>query len=216
MGLSCPNLGMLLSVSLVAMIEETIRTSSRNTSQGKARRRAERERRRRSMPSGQGPGAVDAPSVQVAPRPERPGPRIPDEHDPGVPPGAGGDVIAAEPGEADLETNADPGDFGDLDPDDADLQATLTVLAVLADDIIGDIVPMWPMSPTWPTIWLATPTSRRYRTGQKTSGTLRRASRPPGGRRGRGDPRPQMTRTTIFPPRGWRSPARRRTRSRTT
>src|SRR5262249_20913839 len=42
--------------------------------------------------------------------------------------------------DADLDTdadldNADPGDFGDLDPDDTDLQATLTVMAVLADDI---------------------------------------------------------------------------------
>ena len=36
--------------------------------------------------------------------------------------------------DADLE-NADLEDFGDLDADDADLQATLTVLAVLADDI---------------------------------------------------------------------------------
>ena len=36
--------------------------------------------------------------------------------------------------DADLE-NADLEDFGDLDADDAELQATLTVLAVLADDI---------------------------------------------------------------------------------
>ena len=48
-------------------------------------------------------------------------------------------MIAGEPGEADLETNADPGDFGDLDADDAGLQAALTVLAVLVDDIAGDI-----------------------------------------------------------------------------
>jgi RNA polymerase primary sigma factor len=48
-------------------------------------------------------------------------------------------LIAAEPGEADLDTSAEPGDFDDLDPDDADLQATLTVLAVLADDISDDI-----------------------------------------------------------------------------
>jgi RNA polymerase primary sigma factor len=45
--------------------------------------------------------------------------------------------------EADLDTdgdleNADPGDFGGLDAGDADLQAALTVLAVLADDI-GDV-----------------------------------------------------------------------------
>jgi RNA polymerase primary sigma factor len=49
-------------------------------------------------------------------------------------------LIAVEPGEADLDTdadlqNADPGDFGGLDADDAGLQAALTVLAVLTDDI---------------------------------------------------------------------------------
>jgi RNA polymerase primary sigma factor len=49
-------------------------------------------------------------------------------------------LIAVELDEADLDTdadleNADPGDFGDLDADDAGLQAALTVLAVLADDI---------------------------------------------------------------------------------
>ena len=44
-------------------------------------------------------------------------------------------MSAEEAGEADLDTDADPGDFDGLDADDADLQATLTVLAVLADDI---------------------------------------------------------------------------------
>ena len=49
-------------------------------------------------------------------------------------------MIAVELDEADLEAgadleNADPGDFGGLDADDAGLQATLTVLAVLGDDI---------------------------------------------------------------------------------
>src|SRR3984957_8978240 len=109
--------------------------SSRNTRQGKARRRAERERQRRSMTLGQEPGAVETQPVQVAPRPEGPGPRNSDEHDSAVRSDAGGVLIAAEPGEADLDTSADPDDFGDLDPDDADLQATLTVLAVLEDDI---------------------------------------------------------------------------------
>ena len=51
---------------------------------------------------------------------------------------ADGGLIAVEPSEADLDTNADPGDFGSLDADDTDLQAALTVLAVLADDI-GDV-----------------------------------------------------------------------------
>jgi RNA polymerase primary sigma factor len=41
--------------------------------------------------------------------------------------------------QADLE-NADPADLGVLDADDADLQATLTVLAVLADDVLADDV----------------------------------------------------------------------------
>jgi RNA polymerase primary sigma factor len=48
------------------------------------------------------------------------------------------EITAEEPDEADLDTGADPGDFGGLDADDADLQATLTVLAVLADDIGDD------------------------------------------------------------------------------
>ncbi|HTQ90941.1 MAG TPA: sigma-70 factor domain-containing protein, partial [Streptosporangiaceae bacterium] len=44
--------------------------------------------------------------------------------------GVGGSLIAVDPGEADLGTgadleNADLDDFGDLDPDDADLQAVL-------------------------------------------------------------------------------------------
>jgi RNA polymerase primary sigma factor len=39
--------------------------------------------------------------------------------------------------ETDLDASADPDDFDSLDPRDADLQATLTVLAVLEDDI-GD------------------------------------------------------------------------------
>ncbi|MGH3410071.1 MAG: sigma-70 family RNA polymerase sigma factor, partial [Streptosporangiaceae bacterium] len=45
------------------------------------------------------------------------------------------DLDAADPGTGAVLENADPGDFGDLDADDAGLQAALTVLAVLADDI---------------------------------------------------------------------------------
>ena len=122
--------------------------SRRNTKQGKARRRAERERRR-SVPSGQEPGAVEVQAVQVAPRPDGSGRRNSDENGSGFPnpdergsdlrSDADGGLIAAEPGEADLDTGAEPADFDDLDPDDADLQATLTVLAVLADDISEDI-----------------------------------------------------------------------------
>jgi RNA polymerase primary sigma factor len=108
--------------------------SRRNTRQGKARRRAERERRR-TMPSGQGPQAVEVQTVQVAQRPDGSGSRNSDEHGSVQRSDADDGSIAPEPGEADLDTNADPGDFGDLDADDAGLQAALTVLAVLADDI---------------------------------------------------------------------------------
>jgi RNA polymerase primary sigma factor len=104
--------------------------SRRNTRQGKAWRRAERERRRRSLTSDQGPRAVEA---QVAPRPDGAGPRNSDERGSGLRSNDG--LIAVEPGEADLDANADPGDFSGLDADDADLQAALTVLAVLADDV---------------------------------------------------------------------------------
>ena len=91
------------------------------------------------MSSGQGPGAVEVPSVPVAPPPEGPGPGNSAEHESGVRAEVDAGLIAAEPGEAELDANADPGDFGDLDADDAGLQATLTVLAVLADDIADDI-----------------------------------------------------------------------------
>ena len=127
--------------------------SKRNTRQGKALRRAERERRRQPMTAGQGPAAAEvqavqvapqAAEVQVAPRPDASGSRNSDEDSAEPRSDAGGGLITVEPGEADLDTNvdlenADPGDFGGLDADDADLQATLTVLAVLADDIVGDI-----------------------------------------------------------------------------
>jgi RNA polymerase primary sigma factor len=117
--------------------------SRRNTKQGKARRRAERERRRSSMTSGQEPKAVEVQTVevqavQVAPRPDGAGSRKSDENGSGPGSEADDGLIAVEPGEADLDTNADPGDFAGLDADDTDLQATLTVLAVLADDI-GDV-----------------------------------------------------------------------------
>ena len=114
--------------------------SRRNTRQGKARRRADRDRRQCSGTSDQGPRAVEVLAVQAAPRPDGPGHRNSDEHGSGLRSDAGGGLIAVELGEADLDSdadleNADPGDFGDLDADDAGLQAALTVLAVLADDI---------------------------------------------------------------------------------
>ena len=118
--------------------------SRRNTRHGKARRRAERDRgqvtereRKRPVTPDQGARAVEDQAVQAAPRPDGSGPRNPDEHGSGLRSAAGGGLIAVDPGEAgpgtdaDLE-NADPGDFGDLDPDDADLQA------VLAEEDLGE------------------------------------------------------------------------------
>ena len=74
----------------------------------------------------------------MAPRPDGSSPRNPDEHGSGLRSDAGGGLIAVDPGgacldaDADLE-NADLDDFGDLDPDDADLQA------VLAEEDLGDV-----------------------------------------------------------------------------
>ena len=118
--------------------------SRRNTREAKARRHAERERRR-AMTSGQAPGPVGAQPVQTAPQPDGAGPRNTGEHGSEVRSAAGAGMTAVEAGSADLDTdaypenadpeNADPGDFDGLDARDVDLQATLTVLAVLADDI---------------------------------------------------------------------------------
>src|SRR5215469_6236472 len=130
--------------------------SRRNTRHGKARRRTERgrrqvtdrERRRPGTPD-QGPRAVED---QAAPRPDGSGPRDSEEHGSG--PSSYGGLIAVNPGEADRgadadRENADPGDFGDLDPDDADLQAVLAEedldeadlgdVGEVADDLAGDV-----------------------------------------------------------------------------
>ncbi len=109
--------------------------SRRNTRQGKAGRRAERERRRRSTSPGQGSQGVEVQAVRVASRPGGSGSRDSDERGFELRSDADGGLSAVEPGEADLPANVDPGDFGGLDADDAGLQAALTVLAVLADDI---------------------------------------------------------------------------------
>jgi RNA polymerase primary sigma factor len=115
--------------------------SRRNTKQGKARRRAERERRLGSTNSGQGPQAVEVQPVQgvqafqAATRPKGSGDLNSTAHGPELRSNADDGLSAEETGEAELDTDADPGDFDGLDADDADLQATLTVLAVLADDI---------------------------------------------------------------------------------
>jgi RNA polymerase primary sigma factor len=147
--------------------------SRRNTRQGKARRRAqrgrgqvtERERRRPEIPD-QEARAVEDQAVQVAPRPDASGPPNSGEHGSGLRSAAGGGLIAVNPGEAglgadaDLE-NADPGDFGDLDPDDADLQAVLAEedlgegglgdVGEVADDLPDDVdVPEGPDGPGYP------------------------------------------------------------------
>ena len=235
--------------------------SRRNTRQGKAKRRAERERRQRSTPSGQGPQAPEVQAVGpkasgiqaflAVPRPDGPGPLNPDKRGSGGRSAADGglvtveepdEITAEEPDEADLDTSADPGDFGGLDADDADLQATLTVLAVLADDIgedsevaddlagdtgdligdaddliedtdvlAGDADDVASDAASWP----ATLASWKYRADQKTSGHLRQASRPPrrAARTRRSWSSVMMTKTCR--PRGSRSRARPRTRSRT-
>ena len=145
--------------------------SRRNSRQGKARRRAQRDRgqvtereRNRSGVPDQGARAV---GDQAAPRPDGSGPRNPDEHGSGLLSAAdGGGLIAVDPGEADLGTdadleNADLDDFGDLDPDDADLQAVLAEedlveadlgdAGEVADDLAGDVdVPEVPDGPGYP------------------------------------------------------------------
>ena len=144
--------------------------SRRNTRQGKARRRAqrdrgqmtERERKRPGTPD-QGPRAV---GDQAAPRPDGSGPRNSDEHGSGLRSAAGGGLIGVDPGEAGLGTdadleNADLGDFGDLDPDDADLQAVLAEedlvetdlgdVGEVAGDLVSDVdVPEVPDGPGYP------------------------------------------------------------------
>ena len=118
--------------------------SRRNSRHSKARRRAERDRRQvtereRKRPGipDQDPRGVEDQAVQAAPRPDGSGLRNPDEHGTGLHSDVGGSLIAVDPGEADPGTdtdleNADLGDLGDLDPDDADLQA------VLAEEDLGE------------------------------------------------------------------------------
>ena len=137
--------------------------SRRTTRQGKARRRAERDRRQVTKRERKHPGSPDqdprAVEDQAAPRPDGSGPRNSDEHGPGLRSDVGGSLIAEDAGEADLGTdadleNADPGDFGDLDPDDTDLQAVLAEedlgeddLGEMADDVDAPEVPNGPGYP---------------------------------------------------------------------
>jgi RNA polymerase primary sigma factor len=144
--------------------------SRRNTRQGKARRRAERDRRQVTEREQNRPGTPDqgprAVGDQAAPRPDGPGPRNSDEHGSELRSDAGGDLIAVDSGEAGLDTdadleNADLDDLGDLDPDDADLQAVLAEedlgdadlgdAGEVADDLAGDVGgPEVPDGPGYP------------------------------------------------------------------
>src|SRR5436305_13338523 len=147
-----------------------MRMSRRNTRQGKARRRAERDRGqvterepKRPRTSDQGPRAAGDQAVQAAPRPGGPDS---DEHGSGLRSDADGGLIAVNLDEADLDTDADledadPGDFSDLDPDHANVQAALAgedldetdlgdaaeVAGDLADDVDGPEVPDGPEGP---------------------------------------------------------------------
>src|SRR5271169_2683004 len=106
-----------------------MRMSKRNTRQGKARRRAERDgrqmterERKRPRTPDQRPRAVEDQAVQAAPRPGGPRPHDPDEHGSGLRSDADGGLIAVNLDEADLDTdadleNADLDDLGDLDAD---------------------------------------------------------------------------------------------------
>src|SRR5437588_5712446 len=120
--------------------------SRRNSRQGKARRRAQRDRRQvtereRKQPGipDQSPRAVEDQAVQA--QPDGSDSRDSDEHRSGLRSVAGGGLIAVDPGEAGLDTdadleNTDLDDFGDLDPDDADLQAVLAEEDLVEEDLV--------------------------------------------------------------------------------
>src|SRR5260370_41417760 len=96
------------------VVEEARRMSRRNTRQGKARRRAQRDRgqvteRERNRPGtpDQGPGAVEDQAVQAAPRPDGSGPRNSVEHGSGLRSDAGGGLATVNLDEPDLDTDVD-------------------------------------------------------------------------------------------------------------
>src|SRR5690348_6819354 len=140
--------------------------SRRNSRHGKARRRAERDRRQVTERGPTRPGNLeqDPPAAgnQAAPRPGGRGLRDSEEHGSELSSGVGGGLIGMDPGEASLGAdaeleNADPGDLGDLDPDDADLQAVLAEEELDqtglgdADDLAGDVdEPEGPDGPGYP------------------------------------------------------------------
>jgi RNA polymerase primary sigma factor len=116
--------------------------SRRNSKKGKARRRAERDGRqvtergpKRPASRNQDPRAAGNQAIQAAPPPGGPGPRDSEEHGSKLRAEAG--LITVNVGEAGLGAdadpeNADPGDFGDLDPGDAHLQTALSADAEAA------------------------------------------------------------------------------------
>src|SRR5947209_8803971 len=144
--------------------------SRRNSRRGKGRRRAERDRRQLTAREPQHPGSPGQDprtagdrAVQAAPPPSGPGPREPEGHGSDVRLDVvTGDLMAVDAGEADIGTdadleNTDPGDFGDLDPADADLRAVLAEedLAGAGLGDTGDLadeadVPEGPPGPWYP------------------------------------------------------------------
>ena len=149
----------------------------------------------------------------------------------GCAPTPSGGLIAVNLDEADLDTdadleNVDLDDFGDLDADDADLQAALTVLAVLADDISGvaevtdelavDVdVPDGPEGPDEPEPDQPSAEADAEAEGPGAAGARVVKISPEAAARTRRSSS-SVTTTTIFRPRRsrWRVPPR--TRSRTT
>src|ERR1700758_1819383 len=96
---------LLPALLVAAVVKEVMRMSRRNSRQGKARRRAERDHRQRPRPADQGPRAVEDRIVQ-APRPGGSGPRNSDAHGSGLLSDDGG-LTAVSLDEADLTTDTD-------------------------------------------------------------------------------------------------------------
>src|SRR5215471_16507048 len=123
-----------------------MRMSRRNTRQGKARRRAERDgrqvsaansaARKRPRTSDQGPRAVEDQAVQAAPRPGGPNS---DEHgselraNADANPGTSNGLAAVDLDETDLDAD-ELDSFDDLDADDADLAEDAELQAELAGE----------------------------------------------------------------------------------
>src|SRR6476659_3162067 len=92
----------------IAVVEEARRMSRRNTRQGKARRRGERDRRQVTERERKRPGIPgqdpQADEDKAAPPPDGSGPPNSDGQDSGPRSDVGGSLIAVDPGEADLGT----------------------------------------------------------------------------------------------------------------